>query len=173
MCQYVNSLGPGRFKVNFRWVIFKLILMVNGWGISCETAFIWVSLGNTYDKSTFVQVMAWCLRQQASTWANVDLDLCRHMASLGHNELMHFCSKGVENEINFTPIFKDVKCIANDGGCVDILIKCCSKVVDIGIEYNTHILGYIMHHKWGQELWDIKDLWDVCDYRNLHDTAEL
>ena len=61
----LNSLTPGRFKVNFRWVIFKLILVVNGWGISCETALIWVSLDHTYDKSTLVQVMAWC-RQATS-----------------------------------------------------------------------------------------------------------
>ena len=27
------------------------------------------------------------VRQQAITWANVDQDLCRHMASLSHNEL--------------------------------------------------------------------------------------
>ena len=27
------------------------------------------------------------IRQQAITWANVDLDLCLNMASLGHNEL--------------------------------------------------------------------------------------
>ena len=27
------------------------------------------------------------VRQQAITWANVEPDLCRHMASLGHNEL--------------------------------------------------------------------------------------
>ena len=27
------------------------------------------------------------IRQQAITWANVDLDPCRHMTSLGHNEL--------------------------------------------------------------------------------------
>ena len=27
------------------------------------------------------------LRQHAITWANVDPDLCRHLASLGHNEL--------------------------------------------------------------------------------------
>ena len=27
------------------------------------------------------------VRQQAITWANVDPDFCRHMASLGHNEL--------------------------------------------------------------------------------------
>ena len=26
-------------------------------------------------------------RRQAITWANVDPDLCRHSASLGHNEL--------------------------------------------------------------------------------------
>ena len=37
---------------------------------------------NEYDaKSTLVQVMVWC-RQ-----ANVDPDICRHMALLGHNEL--------------------------------------------------------------------------------------
>ena len=33
---------------------------------------------------TSVQVMAW---QQAITWADVDPDFCRHMVSLGHNEL--------------------------------------------------------------------------------------
>ena len=43
-----------------------------------------MSLDLTDDKSTLVQVMAW---QQAITWANVDPDLCRHMASLGPNEL--------------------------------------------------------------------------------------
>ena len=30
----------------------------------------------------------WAIRQQAITWANVDPDLCRHMVSLGHNELV-------------------------------------------------------------------------------------
>ena len=30
------------------------------------------------------------MRQQAITWANVDPDLCRHMASQGHNELTHW-----------------------------------------------------------------------------------
>ena len=61
----LNSLAPGRFKVNFRWVIFKLILVLDGWCISCETALIWMSLDHTYDKSTLVQVMAWC-RQATS-----------------------------------------------------------------------------------------------------------
>ena len=44
----INSLTPGRFKVNFRWVICKLILVVNGWGISCETSLTWVSVDHTY-----------------------------------------------------------------------------------------------------------------------------
>ena len=39
------------------------------------------------DMSTLVQVIALCLQQQAITWANVDPDLSRHMASLGHREL--------------------------------------------------------------------------------------
>ena len=40
----------------------------------------------TDGKSTLVQVMAWC-RQATITWANVDQDLCHHMASLGDHEL--------------------------------------------------------------------------------------
>ena len=35
----------------------------------------------TGDKSTLVKVMAWVVRQQAITWASVDTDLCRHIAS--------------------------------------------------------------------------------------------
>ena len=62
---HANSLAPGGFELNFRWVIFKLIVVVHGWGISCETALIWMSLDHTYDKSTLVQVMAWC-RQATS-----------------------------------------------------------------------------------------------------------
>ena len=30
--------------------------------------------------------------QQVNTWANVDLDPCRHMASLDHNELTNISS---------------------------------------------------------------------------------
>ena len=43
-----------------------------------------MSIYLTDDKSDLVQVMA---QQQAITWANVDPDPFRHMASLGHNEL--------------------------------------------------------------------------------------
>ena len=34
--QIFNTLAPGRFEWNFRHVIFKQILVIDGWGISCE-----------------------------------------------------------------------------------------------------------------------------------------
>ena len=46
-------------------VIFKQILVIDGWGISFEIALIWMSLDFTDDQSTLVQVMAWC-RQATS-----------------------------------------------------------------------------------------------------------
>ena len=39
--------------------------MIDGWGISCEIALIWMSLDLNDEKSTLVQVMAWC-RQATS-----------------------------------------------------------------------------------------------------------
>ena len=39
------------------------------------------------DKSTLVQIRALCRQQHTITWANIDLDLCRHVASLGHNAM--------------------------------------------------------------------------------------
>ena len=47
-----------------------------------------MSLDLADDKSILVQVMACGIRQQAITWAKVYPDLCLHMASLGHNELI-------------------------------------------------------------------------------------
>ena len=60
-----NSLAPGKFLSNLRHVIFKQILVIDGWGISCEIALIWMSLNLPNDKSTLDQVMAWC-RQATS-----------------------------------------------------------------------------------------------------------
>ena len=60
-----DSLAPGRFERNLRKVIFKLILMIYGWGIFCKIALRWMSMDLTDDKSTLVQVMAWC-RQATS-----------------------------------------------------------------------------------------------------------
>ena len=41
----------------------------------------------TDDKSTLVQVMAWCRQAKAVTWTSVDQDLQRHMVSVGPNKL--------------------------------------------------------------------------------------
>ena len=57
---YINSLGPGKFEWNFKYVIFKLILVIDGWRISCDIALIWMPLDFTDDQSALVQVMAWC-----------------------------------------------------------------------------------------------------------------
>ena len=46
--------------VFFRHVIFKHILVIDGWSISCEIALQWMSLDFTDDQSTLVQIMAWC-----------------------------------------------------------------------------------------------------------------
>ena len=60
-----NSLAPGRFEGNLRRVIFKLILMIGGWDIFCKIVLRSMSMDLTDDKSTLVQVMAWC-RQATS-----------------------------------------------------------------------------------------------------------
>ena len=57
---FINSLAPGKFEWNFRHVIFKLILVIAGWGICCEIVLILMSLDFTDDQSALVQVMAWC-----------------------------------------------------------------------------------------------------------------
>ena len=47
----INSLAPGKFEWTFRHVIFKQILLIDGWDISCEIAIIWMPLDFTDDQS--------------------------------------------------------------------------------------------------------------------------
>ena len=61
----VYSLALGKFKWNFRYLIFMIISGIGGCGISCELALRWMSLDLTDDKSTLFPVMAWC-RQATS-----------------------------------------------------------------------------------------------------------
>ena len=49
-------IGRWRFDWILRWVIFELIWVIDG----CEIALRWISLDLSDDKSTLVQVMAWC-----------------------------------------------------------------------------------------------------------------
>ena len=75
----------------------------DGWGICCEKALIWMSLDFTDDQPILVQVMAWCLRQQAISWANVDPHLCHHMVSLAHNELKTWVPKWQLKHVHKVP----------------------------------------------------------------------
>ena len=63
--RYVNSLALG--------LIFKLDLVIDGWGISCEIALRWMALNHADHKITLVQVMA-CCRQATSLY----LSQCWH-----------------------------------------------------------------------------------------------
>ena len=60
----INSLNPGGFWKKSWQVIFKLILVIDGWGVVNEIALRWLLLNFIDDESTLVQVMAWC--QQAT-----------------------------------------------------------------------------------------------------------
>ena len=58
---WLNSLAPGRLEQNFGSIIFKIILVITGWCVSSKIALSWMSVDLADDKSTVVQVMAWCL----------------------------------------------------------------------------------------------------------------
>ena len=49
---------PQWVKWNFREVIFKLILVIDGWVFSCKIALRWMQMDLTDEKSTLVQVTA-------------------------------------------------------------------------------------------------------------------
>ena len=61
----INSLVPGGFENIFQNVFFKLISWIDTLSNSCETALRSMPQNPSDDKSTLVQVMAWC-RQAAS-----------------------------------------------------------------------------------------------------------
>ena len=86
----INSLAPAKFEWKFRHVIFKHILLIDSWGISCEIALIWMSVDYLHRWSFnmgLCYVWLGVVRYQAITSANVDPDLCCHMSSLGQNVL--------------------------------------------------------------------------------------
>ena len=60
-----NSLVRGRCRCNLKLIIFKLMSRVDILSISCEIALRGMPRDFTDDKSTLVQVLAWC-RQATS-----------------------------------------------------------------------------------------------------------
>ena len=67
-------------------VIFNLALLIGIFKSSYDNILRWLPQDLTGDKSTLVQVMAWCRQEQNITWTSVDSDLQRNMASSGPNE---------------------------------------------------------------------------------------
>ena len=65
-----------------------------------------MSLDFTDDKSTLAQVMAWCRQATSHYLSQCWPHLCRHMASLGHNELTQW-PPGDLNQSHFEAYFND------------------------------------------------------------------
>ena len=58
----VNSVAPGRPGCHFKTAIFNLVLLIGFFRSSNDNAPRWMPWDLTDDKSTLVQVMAWCSR---------------------------------------------------------------------------------------------------------------
>ena len=57
---YLNSLAPGRCNCDFENVTFNLALLIGIFKSSYDNVHRWIRQNLTDDKSTLVQVMAWC-----------------------------------------------------------------------------------------------------------------
>ena len=62
--RWLNSLAPGRSECDSKNVIFNLVLVIGIFRSSHDNALRWMPQDLTDDKSTLVQLMAWC--QQAT-----------------------------------------------------------------------------------------------------------
>ena len=88
-----NTLTPGKLEWKFRYVIFKQILVTDGWGISCEIVLKWMSLGlhwwsvNIGSGNGLMPSGNKPLPEPMLTQISVE------MASLGHNELRQYNTK--------------------------------------------------------------------------------
>ena len=81
----INLLILGRCGNNLRCIISKQILQNGSLGRRGEFDLNRMAQNLANEKSTFDQVVAWCCRHQAITWANVAPDRWCIMASLNHN----------------------------------------------------------------------------------------
>ena len=66
---WINSLAPGKSWCDFKNVIFNLALLIGIFKSSYDNVLRWMPQDLTDDKSTLVQVMAWC-RQATSHYLN-------------------------------------------------------------------------------------------------------
>ena len=102
---FLNLLAPESFELNFWYIIFKLILEIDGWGISSKllsTGYHWTLL---MISQHWLRQWLGVIRKQAITWINADQELWRHMASLCHNKLIHWGQYKIANVLQ-TPLSK-------------------------------------------------------------------
>ena len=85
---HLNSLAPGRLESNVREVIFKPMLVIDGWGIPCKIALRCMSLDLTDNKSTMNQVMAWCHHATSHY-----LSQCSHKSMSPHGVTWPLCKQ--------------------------------------------------------------------------------
>ena len=83
----INSLVPGGCGSYASSIIFKVAIQNSSLGTGIEIFLMRMPKNPTDKISTLVQVMAWWHKEQALAWANVELEIYHHMASLGHNGL--------------------------------------------------------------------------------------
>ena len=104
----LKLIGPGEFECNFRNVIFKRILVIDGWGISCEIALIWMSLDFTDDQSTLVQVMAWCCQATSHylspCWPMISVAIWCYWARMSKNSI-HLSVRQAECKNHFLGMY--------------------------------------------------------------------
>ena len=90
-----NSLAPGRSEYDSKNVIFNLVLLIGIFRSSHDNALQWMPQDLTDDKSTLVQVMAWC-RQAASHYLSQCLP--RYMSPYGVPRPQWVNTSGAEPE---------------------------------------------------------------------------
>ena len=84
-----QPLTLGRYGSNCKSAIFKPMARIKFLSTSCEIALRWITQKTLIITQQRFKQWLGAIRHQAIGWANVDPDLCRHMTSLGYNELTY------------------------------------------------------------------------------------
>ena len=142
---------------------FKLIK------ISCNESIYWLSSGPWNCKigawllppkcSVYGSSVYGAVRQQVITWADVDQDLCHHMALLGHNELiesvLHVANKWwvrIVPDSDFTLTSNKLKHLSWWRHQMEtfstLLAICAGKSLDKGQWHGALMFSLICAHKW-------------------------
>ena len=79
----INSLVPVRCSNNFKSIIFKLTIQNSTLGTHSKIILRWMPKNLTSERSTLVQVMAWCCQAPSHYLSRVDRGLWCFLVSLG------------------------------------------------------------------------------------------